>query len=122
MEGEPPPDVCILLDGIQADPWTPEMTSYAYPSDHPTSMEGRSSQDHPTPTRDTDLTPGSNYMGAEYTPFPSRPTFEKKELAQMPVSTVNTFGGVPEEDEGDRQYGRKGAFTNNRMMVGGMSW
>ncbi|KAF8731601.1 hypothetical protein AX14_004586 [Amanita brunnescens Koide BX004] len=61
---------------------------------------GSPSQDHPTPTTDTDL-PLGYYMGAGYTPSPSRPTFETKAPVHMLVSTLNTFGGVPEEEEGD---------------------
>lgn len=69
---------------------------------------GSPSQDHPTPTTDTDL-PLGYYMSAGYTPSPSRPTFETKAPVHMLVSTVNTFGGVPEEeDENDGQYGRNG--------------
>lgn len=69
---------------------------------------GSPSQDHPTPTTDTDL-PLGYYMGAGYTPSPSRPTFETKAPVHMLVSTVNTFGGVPEEEEeDDGQHSRNG--------------
>ncbi|KAF8327323.1 hypothetical protein F5887DRAFT_1011267 [Amanita rubescens] len=71
---------------------------------------GSPSQDHPTPTTDTDL-PLGYYMGATYTPSSSRFTLETKSPVHMLVSSANTFGGVQEEEEeDDGQYGSDGVM------------
>ena len=71
---------------------------------------GSPSQDHPTPTTDTDL-PLGYYMGATYTPSSSRFTFETKAPVHALVSSGNTFDGVQEEEEeDDGQYGSDGVM------------